>query len=99
MLCSPIITQWQAAYDELAEYVWNQEHTTKSYYFGIPFDYCDNVSATTLMFAFEIYENRDVSHVVILSFSFHFYPRAPIDFITSLSLIEKGTRFMTDTQP
>ncbi|KAH7033239.1 uncharacterized protein B0I36DRAFT_407901 [Microdochium trichocladiopsis] len=48
---------WQAAYDKLAEYVWSEEKSTKTYYFGIPFDYASDVSNTTLMFAFEVYEN------------------------------------------
>jgi len=48
---------WQAAYDKLAKYVWSKEQTTKTYYFGIPFDYANDVSNTTLMFAFEVYDN------------------------------------------
>jgi len=51
---------WQAAYDSLAEYVWEKEPTTQTYYFGIPLDYADDVSATTLMLAFEIYDSREV---------------------------------------
>ncbi|KAI1861250.1 uncharacterized protein JN550_011072 [Neoarthrinium moseri] len=50
---------WQSAYDHLAEYVWDKEPTTKTYYFGIPFDFAEDVSGATLMFAFEIYENRE----------------------------------------
>jgi len=53
--------QWQAAYDELAKYVYVKEPTTMSYYFGIPLEYASNFSATTLMFAFEVYGKRDVS--------------------------------------
>ncbi|KXJ93103.1 hypothetical protein Micbo1qcDRAFT_174205 [Microdochium bolleyi] len=52
---------WQAAYDKLAEYVWSEEKTTKTYYFGIPFDYASDVANTTLMFAFEVYENMEAS--------------------------------------
>lgn len=51
---------WQAEYDKLAEYVWSEEQITKTYCFGIPFDYANDVSNTTLMFAFEIYENMSV---------------------------------------
>ena len=54
------ILQWQAAYDDLAAYVWKEEKSTQTYYFGIPFDYKDDVSATDVMFAFEVYDNRDV---------------------------------------
>ena len=56
-----IAQQWQAAYDDLAVYVHSSEHTTKSYYFGIPLDYAHDFSKTTSMFAFEIYSSRDVS--------------------------------------
>jgi len=52
--------KWQAAYDKLAEYVYANEQTTLTYYFGIPFDYAHDISSTTLMFAFEGYGNRDV---------------------------------------
>jgi len=50
---------WQAAYDELAVHVFNEEPTTMTYYFGIPFEYKDDIDATTLMFAFEVYGNRN----------------------------------------
>lgn len=52
--------QWQAAYDKLAEYVYANEPTTQSYYFGIPFDYAHDIPSTTHMFAFEAYNERDV---------------------------------------
>ncbi|KAF2095510.1 hypothetical protein NA57DRAFT_44223, partial [Rhizodiscina lignyota] len=51
--------QWQAAYDELAKYVWASEPTTETYYFGIPMDYAHDFSATTSMLAFEVYGSRD----------------------------------------
>ncbi|KAH7126757.1 hypothetical protein B0J11DRAFT_579194 [Dendryphion nanum] len=51
---------WQAAYDDLAKYVWSSEHTTKTYYFGIPFDYAHDFNKTTSMFAFEVYGSREV---------------------------------------
>ncbi|KAF2793438.1 hypothetical protein K505DRAFT_244409 [Melanomma pulvis-pyrius CBS 109.77] len=50
---------WQAAYDDLAKYVWTSEPTTKTYYFGIPLDYAHDFSKTTSMFAFEVYGSRD----------------------------------------
>ncbi|KAF2751696.1 hypothetical protein M011DRAFT_414469 [Sporormia fimetaria CBS 119925] len=50
---------WQAAYDKLAEYVWANEPTTKTYYFGIPLDYAHDFSKTTSMLAFEVYGTRD----------------------------------------
>jgi quinol monooxygenase YgiN len=50
---------WQAAYDDLAKYVWSSEPNTKAYYFGIPLDYAHDFSKTTSMFAFEIYGTRD----------------------------------------
>lgn len=31
-----------------------------SYYFGVPMEYADNISATTMMLAFEVYGKRDV---------------------------------------
>lgn len=55
--------QWQAAYDNLAEHVWDKEPTTRSYYFGIPLDYADHFSKTTSMFAFEVYGCREVCKV------------------------------------
>ena len=50
---------WQRAYDTLATYVHASEPSTKSYYFGIPIDYAHNPSATTSMFAFEVYGTRE----------------------------------------
>ncbi|KAF2741427.1 hypothetical protein EJ04DRAFT_558140 [Polyplosphaeria fusca] len=50
---------WQAAYDDLAKYVYSSEHTTKTYYFGIPLDYAHDFSKTTSMLAFEIYGTRE----------------------------------------
>ncbi|KAF2399362.1 hypothetical protein EJ06DRAFT_582713 [Trichodelitschia bisporula] len=50
---------WQAAYDELAVHVFNEEHTTETYYFGIPFEYKDDMDATISMFAFEVYGKRE----------------------------------------
>ncbi|KJR83762.1 uncharacterized protein SPSK_00166 [Sporothrix schenckii 1099-18] len=50
---------WQGAYDELAKYVWAEEPTTETYYFGIPCDFADDVENTPLMFAFEVYDKRD----------------------------------------
>jgi len=50
---------WQAAYDDLATYVYASEPTTMSYYFGLPIDYADNPSGTTSMLAFEVYGKRD----------------------------------------
>ncbi|KAB5523111.1 hypothetical protein GE09DRAFT_1153981 [Coniochaeta sp. 2T2.1] len=49
---------WQAAYDKLGEYVWNEEPTTLSYYFGIPYDNEHDFESTPLMFAFEVYDER-----------------------------------------
>lgn len=37
------------------------EPTTKSYYFGVPPEYKDDISETTMMFAFEVYDKREVS--------------------------------------
>lgn len=54
------IPQWQAAYDKLGEYVWKEEPSTLSYYFGIPYDYEHDFEATPLMFAFEVYKDREV---------------------------------------
>ncbi|KAK3638167.1 hypothetical protein LTR56_013196 [Elasticomyces elasticus] len=50
---------WQAAYDDLATYVWPKEPTTMTYYFGIPLDYADDFSKTTSMLAFEVYGCRE----------------------------------------
>jgi len=50
---------WQAAYDQLAKHVYPNEPTTMSYYFGIPVEYADNFSATTMMLAFEVYGKRE----------------------------------------
>ncbi|KAL5362256.1 hypothetical protein BJX96DRAFT_176992 [Aspergillus floccosus] len=50
---------WQAAYDKLGEYVFANEPTTQTYYFGIPFDYAHDVEGTTHMFAFEAYDKRE----------------------------------------
>ncbi|CAK7210967.1 hypothetical protein SBRCBS47491_000958 [Sporothrix bragantina] len=50
---------WQGAYDELAKYVWAEEPTTETYYFGIPFDFADNFDNTPMMFAFEVYDKKD----------------------------------------
>ncbi|KAF1991819.1 hypothetical protein K402DRAFT_367166 [Aulographum hederae CBS 113979] len=50
---------WQSAYDELGEYVWHNEKTTETYYFGIPMDYAHDISNTTLMLAFEVYGKRE----------------------------------------
>ncbi|KAK5723078.1 hypothetical protein LTR17_014040 [Elasticomyces elasticus] len=50
---------WQAAYDDLAAYVWPKEPTTMTYYFGIPLDYADDFSKTTSMLAFEVYGCRE----------------------------------------
>ena len=55
-------SQWQAAYDKLAEHVFANEPTTMTYYFGIPMDYADDISGTTSMFAFEVYGKREVSN-------------------------------------
>ncbi|KAF2192776.1 hypothetical protein K469DRAFT_746117 [Zopfia rhizophila CBS 207.26] len=51
----------QSAYDELAKYVWSSEPTTKTYYFGIPFDYDYDFSNTTSMLAFEAYGASELS--------------------------------------
>ena len=53
---------WQAAYDDLAEHVWEKEPTTMAYYFGIPLDYAHDFSKTTSMFAIEMYGCREVSN-------------------------------------
>ncbi|RDW64241.1 hypothetical protein BP5796_10743 [Coleophoma crateriformis] len=50
---------WQAAYDKLDEYVWANEPTTKTYYFGIPLENEDRFSKTDQMLAFEIYGKRE----------------------------------------
>ncbi|KAK5713093.1 hypothetical protein LTR15_011455 [Elasticomyces elasticus] len=50
---------WQAAYDDLAAYVWPKEPTTMTYYFGIPLDYADDFPKTTSMLAFEVYGCRE----------------------------------------
>ena len=54
------VSQWQAAYDKLAEYVWENEPTTQTYYFGIPYDNEHDFDSTPLMFAFEVYNDRKV---------------------------------------
>ena len=61
------ISQWQAAYDKLGEYVWNEEPTTLSYYFGIPYDNEHDFESTPLMFAFEVYDERKVCTPASLS--------------------------------
>ena len=43
----------------LAKYVWAEEPTTETYYFGIPFDFADDFDNTPMMFAFEVYDKRD----------------------------------------
>ncbi|KAJ4351645.1 uncharacterized protein N0V89_006988 [Didymosphaeria variabile] len=50
---------WQAAYDDLATYVYAKEPTTKTYYFGIPLDYAHDFNKTTSMLAFEVYRRRE----------------------------------------
>jgi hypothetical protein len=65
--------QWQAAYDDLAQYVWTSEPTKKSYYFGIPLDYVHDFSKTTSMFAFEIYCRRGV----------RLYPSSPLRLLSN----------------
>ncbi|TPX06935.1 uncharacterized protein E0L32_011159 [Thyridium curvatum] len=54
---------WQKAYDGLGEYVFANEPTTKSYYFGVPPEYKDDISETTMMFAFEVYDKRESLYV------------------------------------
>ncbi|KAI0160224.1 hypothetical protein GGR57DRAFT_499638 [Xylariaceae sp. FL1272] len=44
---------WQAAYDDLGRYVFDHEHSTETYYFGIPVEYGSEISKTPHMFAFE----------------------------------------------
>lgn len=46
--------EWQAAYDKLGQYVWKNEPTTKSYYFGLPVEYIFDHSSAVKMFAFEM---------------------------------------------
>ncbi|KAL5382411.1 hypothetical protein DPSP01_006512 [Paraphaeosphaeria sporulosa] len=58
---------WQAAYDDLATYVYANEHTTKTYYFGIPIDYAHDFNATTSMLAFEVYGRREDLYTTHLS--------------------------------
>ncbi|KAF2663993.1 hypothetical protein BT63DRAFT_461110 [Microthyrium microscopicum] len=58
---------WQAAFDDLAVYVKADEPTTKTYYFGIPFDYAHNYSDTNLMFAFEIYADNSALNDIHLT--------------------------------
>lgn len=41
-------------------HVWGSEPTTETYYFGIPPEYKDDISSTPVMFAFEVYQDRDV---------------------------------------
>lgn len=53
--------QWQLAYDKLAKYVFVEEKTTVSYYFGIPMEYTEDYSASTMMLAFQVYEKREVT--------------------------------------
>ncbi|CAM1505040.1 Fc.00g106770.m01.CDS01 [Cosmosporella sp. VM-42] len=50
---------WQAAYDKLAEYVFENEPNTLTYYFGIPLEHAANPSRTDNMLAFEAYRSRD----------------------------------------
>jgi len=64
--------QWQAAYDDLASYVYSFEPTTKAYYyFGIPMDYAHDFSKTTSMFAFEIYGSPNVIFSHFASYQEH----------------------------
>ncbi|KAF7556789.1 hypothetical protein G7Z17_g1148 [Cylindrodendrum hubeiense] len=50
---------WQAAYDKLAEYVFDNEPNTLTYYFGIPLEHASNPSRTDNMLAFEGYRTRE----------------------------------------
>ena len=59
--CIYILIQWQDAYDKLAEYVWKEEPSTLTYYFGIPYDHEHDIESTPLMFAFEVYPDRKVN--------------------------------------
>jgi len=52
---------WQAAYDKLGGYVFKNEETTHSYYFGVPIEYKENLSETSHMLAFEVYGTREVA--------------------------------------
>lgn len=54
----PNPTQWQAAYDKLAEYVYANEPNTLTYYFGIPLEHASAPSRTDSMLAFEAYRSR-----------------------------------------
>ncbi|CAK7202385.1 hypothetical protein SEUCBS139899_005108 [Sporothrix eucalyptigena] len=80
---------WQGAYDELAKYVWADEPTTETYYFGIPYDFADDVANTPLMFAFEVYDKYDSlykTHFVSDTMQNKFIPVALPNMTTSFDL-------------
>lgn len=54
--------QWQAAYDKLDKYVFANEPTCLTYYFGVPIENKDHHSAANQMLAFEIYGTREVRY-------------------------------------
>lgn len=66
-------SQWQDAYDKLGEYVWKEEPSTLTYYFGIPYDYEKDFENTPLMFAFEVYNDRKVVTLSSETFSSYQY--------------------------
>ncbi|CAK7224045.1 hypothetical protein SCUCBS95973_005387 [Sporothrix curviconia] len=77
------------AYDELAKYVWAEEPTTETYYFGIPFDFADDFDNTPMMFAFEVYDKRDSlygAHFTSTTMQTKFIPVAMPNMTTSFDL-------------
>lgn len=84
-----MLLQWQAAYDELAEYVYENEPNTISYYFGVPMEHAHAPSRTDSMFAFESYASRsDLYDVHLKSGPMNkFLSTAVPDMTTGLDLV------------
>ncbi|CAI0643664.1 unnamed protein product [Colletotrichum noveboracense] len=81
---------WQAAYDDLATYVFAKEPNTITYYFGFPLEYADNPSRTPYLFAFEIYSSREDLYDVHLkseTMTTSFLPTALPVMATGLDLV------------
>ncbi|KAJ0341911.1 hypothetical protein COL154_005978 [Colletotrichum chrysophilum] len=81
---------WQAAYDDLATYVFAKEPNTTTYYFGLPLEYADNPSRTPYLFAFEIYSSREDLYDVHLkseTMTTSFLPAALPVMATGLDLV------------
>lgn len=70
--------QWQEAYDHLGQYVWQNEPTTLTYYFGLPIQNRTHKSDTTHMLAFECYTRREALYET------HFNSSAMASFLTKI---------------